>query len=167
MTARPKYAVQRDREAGWALRASSTSQKVLTAVLACDKSWTSRQCNGHPNGAVQRFFETVRKLVADGRTDAGHVIAGALAVAEEEACKLPTDVIRARLYHALTEETRAQAEEDRAEYRVVRALHDDPTDLRAALEAHDEAIRQESGWHITALIYNRALRVARGWRAAP
>lgn len=172
----PRYADALNREAGWMFRASASSQKVLSIALGQDKSWISRQANGHQDGAVARFYRVVRDLVATEKTEAGHVIAGALAAAVEEALKLPVSEIRNRLFFALDRETDAQAREDRASMRLYRALaarqskaarHEDWEELDQALTAHEETTQTEAAWEITSLIYNRALRVTRGIRVAP
>lgn len=173
---RLRYADQLHREAGWMFKGSAPSQKTLARALGASESWISRQCSGHPNGAAARFYEVVRALVSAGKTDAGHIIAGALAAAVDEALRLPVSEIRKRLFFALERETETQAEEDRASMRLYRALaacqSDDarPADLEEldqALLVHESATQDETAWQINALVYNRALRVLRGTRVAP
>jgi len=157
-------------------RASARSQKILAIALNDSEGWISRQCHGHKSGPVARFYETVRGLVAAEKADAGHVIAGALAAAVDEALQLPVPEIKRRLFFALDRETDAQANEDRASMRLYRALAacasdraqpSDLAELDQALVAHEDATQDETAWQITALVYNRALRVVRGIRVSP
>ena len=157
-------------------RASGPSQKVLAIALGQDKSWISRQAHGHPDGAVARFYRVVRDLVAVEKTEAGHVIAGALAAAVDEALELPVSEIHQRLLFAIECETASQAAEDQASMRLYRALAacqsrevrpEGWDELDQALMAHEEATQTEVAWEITALMYNRALRVTRGIRVSP
>lgn len=165
-------------EAGQALAECAAAQQVLAHVLSISESWVSRQVNGHPSGAAQRFYQAVRDLTRAHKTDAGALIAGALAVATEEALELGFREILGRLNHALHREAAAEGRENAATGRVQQLLgrlsevpEEDPrrpeleADLREAMEQHDAATREEMGWHITALIYSRALRAHMGWRA--
>lgn len=174
--ANPRYADQLAHEAGWMFKHSAPSQKILALALHVGDPWISRQCSGHQSGPVARFFETVRELVAARSADPGHVIAGALAAAVDEALNLTPAEIERRLFFAVERETDAQAEEDRASMRLYKALtatqRSDtlPTDfeeLDAALLAQDDALQDETAWQINCLIYNRALQVSRGMRVAP
>lgn len=154
-------------EAGFAIKYSAPRQKQVAAALGIDQSNVSRQIHGEQDGDASRFYELVRRVVLENHAAAGHLIAGAMAVAEEAALELGADVCRARLLDALAQETIAQSKEDVASYELAVALGDDSPTLRAALERHDAAIRHETGRHVDVLIYNRALRVSRGWRAKP
>jgi hypothetical protein len=156
------------REAGEALRWSAPRQKHIGHALGMDKADVSRECSGVQDGRASKFYELVRQVVRDGKTDAGMLIAGAMAVAEEEAVRsLTGPEIRARILDALAQETLTQAAEDIASHRLVMAISENSKDLRAALEGFDEACRKETGKHIDVLVYTRALRVVRGWRAKP
>jgi len=108
MHARTKRRYARE-EAGFAIRYSAPRQKHLTAALGVTQSNVSRQIRGEQDGDVSRFYDVVRRAVLDGRADAGHLIGGALAVAEEAACTLPRAEILGRLADALSQETAFQA----------------------------------------------------------
>lgn len=154
------------RDAGQAIRWSSVLQKQVARALGEHPSDVSRQVNGQRDGRVSRFFDAVRQLVRDGHADAGHLIAGAMLVAEEEAVSsLSEEEIRRRLLSALAQESLVEGEENAAQHRLSVALGEDSDDLRAALEHHDEVVRRENGHDINAIVYSRALRVVRGWRA--
>jgi hypothetical protein len=164
---RPLYATEIRQDAGEALRLTARQGKVRAQVYGLNKADESRQSNGHTDGVVGRFYGYVRSAVREARAGAGPLIAGAMMVAEEEALKLPAPEIRRRLLECLAQEVHAQAEGDRAQYRLVVALGENPADLREALEAYDAATRSETAAHAEALVYGRALRVARGWREGP
>lgn len=178
--AAPTYAPRHlNEEAGWALGQCAAAQQVLAHVLSISESWVSRQVHGHESGAAQRFYQAVRDLTAAHKTDAGALIAGALAVATEEAVDLAFTEILRRLSHALAREAAAEGRENEATGRVqqllgrLSAMPDGrpngstlDAELREAMQEHDRATREEMGWHITALIYSRALRVHMGWRKA-
>jgi hypothetical protein len=158
------------------LKASTPSQKVLAIALGLSEGRISHMVHGEEDGAVARFYRTVRLLTRAQKAEAGHVIAGALAAAVDEAVQLPEREIRKRLFHALENETEAQAAEDRASMRLYRALAscegddaspEDLEELSLALNAHETATQHETAWQITSLVYNRALRVLRGERVAP
>lgn len=167
---------QQAAEAGWALKRSARQQKVLALTLGVSQSQLSRQISGLRSSSAAAFYADVRKTVAERKTEAGHLIAGALAAAEDEACSLSRDEIRARYYEAQCLEARAQAAEDVAQHRVLMALGrtegpdaspDDLHELHEALEAHEEAVMDETAWHVVLVYYSRALRVSYGWRVRP
>lgn len=154
------------REAGEAVRWAAPRQKHVAAALGVSRQRVSQEANG--DGRVARFYECVRQLVVEGRTDAGSVIAGAMCVAEEAALSLPSDEIRRRLADALSQEALFEgSEENVAQLRLATALGTDGSDLRAALVAFDAATRREMGAAVNALVYARALMHVRGWRTAP
>jgi hypothetical protein len=153
-------------EAGQALRWSARRQKRIAYALGAHESRVSRECAGE-DGRVSRFYEAVRKLVREGSTTAGHVIAGAMVVAEEEALDLPSDEIRRRLIDALAQESHSQAREDVAQHALAVALGGNGKELEAALVEYDAAVRHETGHHVEVLVYARALMVVRGWREGP
>lgn len=154
------------RDASQALRWSAPQQKQIARALGEHPSDICRQVNGQKDGRVSRFYDCVRALVRDGHTDAGHLIAGAMLVAEEEAVRsLPEEEIRRRLLSALAQESLVEGEENAAQHRLSVALGEDSDDLRTALEHYDEVVRRENGHDINAVVYARALRCVRGWRA--
>lgn len=111
--------------------------------------------------------ETIRSLVRDNYAEAGQLLWAFQMTAEDEACKLPVEEVRRRWLEACAQESIEQAAEDVATHRAVVAVMAGAENERAALEAQDEAYRKEGGRHVDCLIYNRAYRVLRGWRAAP
>lgn len=153
--------------AGWALENSASLQRFIADALEVSPATVSRYIS-EDRGPVTGFYTLVEKLAVYRKSDAGHVIGGAFEAAVAAVSgDLSVDEIRARLYNALMQETRAQAEEDRAEHRVAVALGrtsspdaspEDFAELSAALDEHEHATRDETGWHLTALAYNRALR---------
>ncbi len=153
------------RDAGWALGASAPMQKHLVQLTGLDKGTVSRMVSGEKASAVSRFYELVRTVVRDSRANVGHLISGAMLVAEEEACRLPSPEVRRRLLEALAQESISEGAENVAQHRLAVALGENTADLRAALEAYDVAVRHEMGPHVNALVYARALMVIRGWRA--
>ena len=157
---------RRPTPAGWAFKHSASQQKHLAHALQVSASTISRMISGELPSAVSQAETLVRTLVREGRTDAGHVIGHLMAVAESEAIELGAAECKRRLLKCLAQETVLQAAEDVAEYELAHALGTDE-DLRAKLEAHDQAVCREVGSEIDALIYNRALRVLYGWRVAP
>ncbi len=154
-------------DAGWALAHTAPMQKHLRPLMGLDKGTLSRMCSGEKPSAVSRFYDLVRAVVRDNRADAGHLIAGAMLVAEEEACKLPSTEIRSRLMEALAQETHTQAGEDVAQHQLAVALGENGPGLRAAIETYDDAVRHETAKHVDVLVYARALMRIRGWRVAP
>jgi hypothetical protein len=162
MNTRTRYSPRK--EAGWALKNSGPSQKVLALVLGQSEAWVSRQCTGHESAAVARFYEYVKLLTVSGRTEAGPLIAGSLAVANGAAEGLEVDELLSRLNYAHDRETEAQHAEDLAQHRVMRAVArcttddaspDDLNELAEAITAHDEAILAETGWHLVMQYYAR------------
>ena len=159
-------------EAGFAIRYTGPVQKNVADVLGITQPNVSRQVHAEQDGDVAKFYEIVSRAVVHGHADAGHLIAGAMHVAEEAAVSLGLDEVARRLCVALSQETLFQATEDQAEYRVASALGclaHDPTDselaeLRAALEAHDDALRREMGREVDSIVWNRALRRLMSWR---
>ena len=167
-TGTQKVATHWTHDAGWALAHTAPLQKHLRPLLGdVDKSIVSRMVSGEKPSAVSHFYDLVRAVVRDNRADAGHLIAGAMVVAEEEACKLPSDEVRRRLMESLAQETVTQSGEDVAQHALAVALGENGPSLRGALEAYDDAVRHETAAHVDTLIYARALRVIRGWREAP
>jgi hypothetical protein len=170
MNTRTRYSPRK--EAGWALKNSGPSQKVLALVLGQSEAWVSRQCTGHESAAVARFYEYVKLLTVSGKTEAGPLIAGSLAVANGAAEGLEVDELLARLSFAHDRETIAQHAEDIAQHRVMRAVArcttrkdaqgreieptpEDLEELADAITIHDEAILAETGWHCTMQYYAR------------
>lgn len=151
------------REVGQAVRWSAPQQKHISRALGMHHSDVSRMCSGQPS-YITRTHETVRQLVRDNPTDAGQLLWSFMLTAEDEACKLPLEEVRRRYIEACAQETLEQSDEDVATHHAVVAVCEGAPNEREALEAQDEALRKEGGCHVDVLIYNRAYRVARGWR---
>ena len=160
-----RYALRE--EAGFAIRYMAPKQKLAAPILGIAQSNVSRQVNGEQDGDVSDFYALVERAVLDPSGDAGALIQGAMLRAECAAITLPVDEVRRRWFHACAQETIEQSAEDVATQRAIVAVAEGSPDERFALEAQDDALRREGARHVDALIYNRAYRVLRGWRAAP
>jgi hypothetical protein len=153
------------REAGDAIRFAATRQKHVAEALGLDQSQVSRSASGEIGSSVSRFYEDVRAAVLANKVSAGSFIHGAMLVAEEAACSLPVEEVKRRYLESCAQEVIEQAAEDVATHRAVMAVAEGSADERAALEAQDEAFRREGARHVDTLVYSRAYRVLRGWRA--
>lgn len=145
------------------LRWSAPQQKHIAYALQAHPSAVCRMLQGQPS-FITRTHEAVRQLVRENPTEAGQLLWAFMLTAEDEACKLPEAELRRRFLEACAQETVEQAAEDVATHHAVVAMLTGEGE-REALEAQDEALRKEGGRHVDALIYNRAYRVLRGWRA--
>lgn len=163
MRANPRESFAVRKEAGFAIKYTAPAQKHTAEVLGLTPSGMSRRVSGEISGTIGDFYEVVRAVVRDRRTGCGHIITGAMLVAQEEATKLPEPEIRARLKDAIAQESITEGNENVAQHRLALALGGDG-DLRAALENYDAAVRHEQAAHIEALVYGRALAAKRGWR---
>lgn len=170
MTTTTRWA--RARATGSALRRSAPSQKILARVLGMNERDLSRQINGYRASVVSEYHDWIRRLVQDPKCDPGALIAESIAVAVDEASRLPEPEIVERYNREMDTEQHAQACEDETTHRVIRALararsplatKEDRAECRAAMEAQDDALSGELGPEINVLIYNRALRLVWGW----
>lgn len=144
------------RIAGWALSGLAPRQKQIADVLGVTQSNVSRQIAGEQDGDVSRFYQVVRRAVRDKRRT-GRLIAGALSAAQDEAQGLPPAACRRALDLALDRETEAQTTEDQAQHRVLRAIRaGDVDELATAIEAHDDALCDETAAHADVLYFGRA-----------
>jgi len=143
--------VDRDKRhafAGQMFRRCASVQKVLSLATGHHKSWISRQVNGDPTGAVQRFYDLLHALAADPNADPSHLLVGGLVQISETLGDLPTEELFERFGEALKEEARAQAREHVASFDVReamakvqgdRATPEDLVTLHEALLEHEES----------------------------
>ena len=156
--------VDRDKRhafAGQMFRRCASVQKVLSLATGHHKSWISRQVNGDPTGAVQRFYDLLKALTADPNADPSHLLVGGLVQISETLGDLPTEELFGRFGEALAEEARAQAAEDVASFEVLEvmarvqgaeAMPEDLVDLHEALLRHEEAMIAEMAISLTLVL---------------
>lgn len=153
--------------AGTMYRRCASLQKVLSLATGHDKSWISRQCNGDPTGAAQRFYDLLASLTTHPKADPSHLIVGGLVQIGETLGDLPYEEILRRLRETMAREAEAQAKAFVASFRVqewmarvqgCRANPDDFVALHEALLDQEETTITEMALGLTLVLLGRELR---------
>lgn len=154
-----RYADSLHREAGWALKRCATQQNQLALALDLNPSSVSRMCAGASWGWVQRAVEGLVKLARARKTSPAPILSHLRQAVVEEYEGMDAPEVAERLERSLDTETPAQADEDLAEYNLIRALReDDPAALIRALDIYIEASQIEVDWQENAIVMAQALR---------
>ena len=164
-----RYLDRLHREAGSVLRRSARLQKHIAQAADLDEGTISRMVKGDVNASkrVTAFYELIEGLSGHPKTSAAMLIAGAILRSTlRVTVGLTVDQMQNRLFEAQDNEDRAQAQEDMAEHRVIRALAEFRAtpglegfdELDAALDSHETTVLEELAWSLEVQILGRAMR---------
>lgn len=146
----PRRADELHQRAGLATRRVANPKRLAgylaTARAAVSERWARYVCEGHSSGPLQKMFDFLVSAAVDRNAEPEHVITAQRELVEE--CRFVAWMeaeIEAELYEGLDRELAAEAAEDQASGKLVRAMAGGTQiEKRAALQAFVAAQAQES-----------------------
>lgn len=146
----PRRVDELHQRAGLATRRVANPKRLAgylaTARAAVSERWARYVCEGHSSGPLQKMFDFLVPAAVDPKASPEHLITAQRELLEE--CRFVAWVeeeLKAELYEGLDRELAAEAAEDQASGKLVRAMAGGTLmEKRVALEAFVAAQSEES-----------------------